>query len=53
MKYDIVMTKFEEYCIPRKNWTLTQYKFLTSRQDETENFNEFENNLKRWVMSVN
>ena len=31
MNYDILMTKFEKYCIPRKNLTLVRYKLLTSR----------------------
>ena len=46
MHYDIVMTKFEEYCIPRKKLTLARYKFLTSRPDEAEKFDDFVNKLK-------
>ena len=40
------MTKFEKYCIPRKNLTLARHKFLTFRQDEAEKFDDFVNKLK-------
>ena len=46
MNYDIVMTISEECSIPKKKLTLMRYKFLTSRQDEAEKFNDFINKLK-------
>ena len=46
MDYDILITKFEEYCIPRKKLALLRYKFLTSRQNEAETFDNFVNKLK-------
>ena len=46
INYDIVITKFKEYGFPRKNLTLTRYKFFNSRQDKAEKFNDFVNKFK-------
>ena len=43
MDYDTILTKFEDYSIPRKKLTQVRYKFLFSRQDEAEKFVDFIN----------
>ena len=46
MNYDRVMTKFEQFCIPRKDLTLVRYQFLPCPQDEADKFDYFVNKLK-------
>ena len=40
MKLDIVLRKFADYCKPRKNLTMSRYRFLSYRQQEGESFND-------------
>lgn len=45
LTYATVLGKFEEYCNPRKNVTLSRFQFLTARQ-EAESFDEFVTRIK-------
>lgn len=46
LTYATVLGKFEEYCNSRKNVTLSQFQFLTARQEEAESFDEFVTRIK-------
>ena len=48
LKFDLILKKFDEYCSPRKNITLTRYKFLTYKQKEGQTFNEFLTQLRKF-----
>ena len=41
-----VLEKFDEYCEPRKNTTMTRHKFFTHKQNIGQSFNEFITELK-------
>ena len=45
--HNVIVQKFEKFCIPRQNITLLRYKFLTYKQDEGQSFDEFMTQLKR------
>ena len=45
--HNVIVQKFENFCIPRQNITLLRYKFLTYKQDEGQSFDEFMTQLKR------
>lgn len=40
-KYETVVKKFEDYCVPRKNETINRHVFFQRKQKEGEIFNEF------------
>lgn len=46
LTYATVLEKFEEYCNPQKNVTLSRFQFLTARQEEAESFDEFVTRIK-------
>ena len=41
MTLSIIITKFEEYCTPRKNLTYLRHKSFTYRQKEGQSFDDF------------
>ena len=41
-----VLEKFDKYCEPRKNTTITRHKFFTHKQNIGQSFNEFITELK-------
>ena len=45
--YNVIVQKFENFCIPRENITLLRYKFLTHKQKEGQSFDEFMTQLKK------
>ena len=45
--YNVILQKFENFCIPRQNITLLRYKFLTYKQKEGQSFDEFMTQLKK------
>ncbi len=45
-KYDVVVQKLEEYCIPRKNETYERYVFRSRVQRDGENCEQFITDLK-------
>ena len=42
-----VLHKLLEYCNPRKNITILRHMFFTFRQQQGENFHDFETELKK------
>lgn len=46
LTYSTVLEKFEEFCNPRKNVTLSRFQFLTARQEEAESFDGFVTKIK-------
>ena len=50
LKLDPVLTKFEEYCNPKKNLTIIRHKLFSHKQTDDQTFNDFVADLKR--MSV-
>ncbi len=52
-KYDVVLSKFEEYCVPRKNETYERYVFRIRMQRDGENFEQFLTDLKTKSQSCN
>ena len=46
MKYDKIITKFDEHFNPWKNLTFNRYNFLTARQIDSESFDEFYTRLR-------
>lgn len=49
--YDVVVKKFEEYCVPKKNEIYERYVFRTRQQAEGEPFEQFLRDLKIKVQS--
>lgn len=47
MNFEILIGKFDEHCLPRKNITLLRHKFFTYKQKEGQSFHEFVIQLKR------
>ena len=47
MKFDVLLKKFDEHCLPKKNVTLVRHKFFTYKQREGQSFHEFVIQLKR------
>ena len=47
LNYEIVLQKFEEYCMPRKNVTFLRHKFFTYKQTEGQSFDDFTTQLKK------
>lgn len=47
MNFDVLIKKFDEHCLPRKNITLIRHKFFTYKQKEGQSFHEFVIQLKR------
>ena len=45
--YNVIVQKFENFCIPRQNITLLRYTFLTYKQKEDQSFDEFMTQLKK------
>ena len=45
--FDIVIGKFEEYCNPRTNETFLRYKFFTTKQLDSQSFDDFVTDLKK------
>ena len=45
--YNVIVQKFENFCILRQNITLLRYKFLTYKQKEGQSFDEFMTQLKK------
>ena len=45
--FELIIKKFDEHCSPRKNVTLTRYKFLTYKQKEGQSFSEFVTQLRK------
>ena len=43
----VIITKFDEYCTPRKNLTYLRHKFFTYRQKEGQSFDDFVTQLKK------
>ena len=46
MKFDLVTKKFELYCTPRKNVTISRHNFFTYKQTEGQTFSEFVTQLR-------
>ena len=46
LNYDLIVKKFDEICNPKKNETFMRYKFLTTRQTEGQNVDNFVTILK-------
>ena len=46
-KLDVVMDKFEAYCKPKKNITISRHKFFTHKQKDGQSFSDFVTALKR------
>ena len=46
--YNVIVQKFENFCIPRQNITLLRYKLLTCKQKEGQSFDEFMTQLKKF-----
>ena len=47
INFDIVIGKFEEYCNPRTNETFLRYKFFTTKQLDSQSFDDFITDLKK------
>lgn len=47
--YDIVVKKFEEFCIPKKNIVYERYLFYTRSQKDGESFDYFYTEIKKLV----
>ena len=47
MTLSTIITKFNEYCTPRKNLTYLRHKFFTYRQKEGQSFDDFVTQLKK------
>ena len=47
MNFDLLIKKFDEHCLPKKNVTLVRHKFFTYKQREGQSFHEFVIQLKR------
>ena len=47
ISFEILIGKFDEHCLPRKNITLLRHKFFTYKQKEGQSFHEFVIQLKR------
>lgn len=47
MNFDVLIKKFDEHCLPKKNITLVRHKFFTYNQKEGQSFHEFVIQLKR------
>ena len=47
LDYKLIIEKFEQYCVPRKNVTLVRHKFFTYKQREGQSFDEFTTQLKK------
>ena len=47
MNFDLLIKKFDEHCLPKKNVTLVRHKFFTYRQREGQSFHEFVIQLKK------
>ena len=45
--YNVIVQKFENFCIPRQSITLLRYKFLTYKQKEGQSFDEFMTQFKK------
>ena len=45
--YNVMVQKFENFCIRRQNITLLWYKSLTYKQKEGQSFGKFTNQLKK------
>ena len=41
MQYDVIVQKLDEFFMPRKNLTFLRFTFLTARQDQGEQFDDF------------
>ena len=41
MNFDLLIKKFDEHCLPKKNVTLVRHKFFTYKQREGQSFREF------------
>ncbi|XP_063360310.1 uncharacterized protein LOC134649485 [Cydia amplana] len=50
-KFEEVMTKFREYCEPKKNLIHSRFLFYTRKQEESEPFDSFLTDVKRLVKS--
>lgn len=46
LKFATVLDKFEEFCNPRRNVTLSRFQFPTARQEDAESFGEFITRIK-------
>ena len=44
---DTVIAKFEQYCKPKKNITISRHKFFTQKQQDGQPFTDFVTTLKR------
>ena len=47
MNFDVLIKKFDEHCLLRKNITLLRHKFFTYKQKEGQSFHEIVIQLKR------
>ena len=47
MTLSIIITKFDEYCTPRKKLTYLRHKLFTYRQKEGQSFDYFVTQLKK------
>ena len=48
MNLHVVLTKFDNYCEPRKNTTIVRHQFLTHKQTAGQTFDEFVIELKKF-----
>ncbi|XP_055845043.1 uncharacterized protein LOC129911315 [Episyrphus balteatus] len=46
---ELVLKKFDEYCLPRKNTTMETFKFNTIVQKDKQSFAEFETELRKQI----
>jgi hypothetical protein len=53
LDYDLIVKKFEEFCIPKTNETCLRYKFFTMRQNEGQSFDNFLTEIKAAATECN